>query len=152
MSDSQLYFAYSHLLDPDQLEAVCPSARFLFTAHYPETAIRFVSTGDAAVATLNEEPGATVWGAVFDISKTEVKALIAFEREQGRIPGWEQKAVDRAGNKHDCLTFVSSDPDHPDATPATDQLTAMIRGARHWDLPAGWIVGLEDLAEDPLLT
>jgi hypothetical protein len=28
----------------------------------------------------------------------------------------------------------------------------MISGARHWNLPAGWVMGLEDLGEDPLFS
>jgi hypothetical protein len=31
-------------------------------------------------------------------------------------------------------------------------MVAMINGARHWKLPAGWVMGLEDLAEDPLFS
>jgi hypothetical protein len=31
-------------------------------------------------------------------------------------------------------------------------LTSMIKGARHWALPAGWVLGLEDLGEDPLFS
>jgi len=149
--DTHLYFAYTSLLDPERMSAVAPGARFLFTAHYPETRLAFVANGSGPVPTLIEAPGSTVWGGVFEIPGSEVAYLIRVEAEEGRAPGWEFKAIDRAGNKHDCLTFVSDVAPTDTSVPTHAYLDAMIRGARHWELPAGWVVGLEDLAEDPLL-
>lgn len=150
MPDTQLYFAYTSILDPERMSEVAPGARFLFTAHYPETRLVFVANGSGPVPTLIEAPGSTVWGGVFEIPDSEVPHLTRVEAEEGRAPGWEPKAIDRGGNKHDCLTFVSDVTPTEISAPTPAYLDAMIRGARHWDLPAGWVVGLEDLAEDPL--
>jgi hypothetical protein len=148
--DTQLYFAYTSLLDPELMSAVVPGARFRFTAHYPETRLVFVANGSGPVPTLVEAAGSTVWGGVFEIPEGEVSQLTRAEAEEGRAPGWELKAIDRAGNKHDCLTFVSDVASIETTVPTHAYLDAMIRGARHWELPAGWVVGLEDLSEDPL--
>lgn len=150
MSDSQLYFAYSALLDPDRMASISPNARFLFTAHYPETRLAFSSHGGRPMPTLTDDPGHIVWGGVFEIPADDLGKLMEAEKDEGRVPGWEMKAVDREGNKHECLTFVTSEPLNGYEKPDPDYLSAMISGARHWHLPAGWVVGLEDLADEDL--
>jgi hypothetical protein len=148
-----LFFAYASLLDPDRIGAVAPDAEFLFTAHYPETRLAFVRTDTAEVVpTLVSDPGHTVWGGVFEIPTDQMEALIRAEKAEGRIPGYPEKAIDREGNKHDCITFVAQGSSGGDHRPDPDSLAAMISGARHWSLPAGWVMGLEDLAEDPLFS
>ena len=148
-----LYFAYGSLLDPDVITKVAPGAHFLFTAHYPETKLGFVATGrNGAMPTLVRDPGHTVWGGVFEIPAEQVSDLIAAEEAEGRTPGFDHKAVDREGNKYDCLTFVAKGDTNGDHRPAPDYLSSMIKGARHWSLPAGWVMGLEDLEEDPLFS
>ncbi len=150
MSDTTLYFAYASFLDPDRIANVAPNARFLFTAHFPEAKLDFVESAEVGgVPTLIPEPGQTVWGGVFEIPNDEVAALTAGEKAEGRAPGWNQKAVDREGNKHDCLTFVATASPNSDHRPSPEYLAIMVRGARHWSLPAGWIMGLEEFGQDP---
>lgn len=153
MPKTTLYFAYASLLDPELIGEVAPGAHFLFTAHYPETKLGFVPSSDTtALPTLVREAGNTVWGGVFEIPADEVDALIAAERAEGRVPGFDHKAVDREGNKYDCLTFVAPGEPNGDHRPPLEYLASMIRGAKHWSLPAGWVMGLEDLGEDPLFS
>jgi len=152
VSDTQLYFAYASLLDPRQLTEAAPGARFLFSAHFPEVRLVFVANGAGPVASLVASPGSTVWGGVFEVPRAEVDQLVRIEAGEGRTPTWEMKAVDRAGNKHDCLAFVTESAGAEAGKPSADYLATMIRGARHWNLPAGWVVGLEDLADDHLLS
>lgn len=151
MSDTQLYFAYASLLDPRQLTEASPGAKFLFSAHFPEVRLVFVANGAGPVASLVDSPGSTVWGGVFEVPGAEVDELVRIEGAEGRTPTWEMRAVDRAGNKHDCLAFVTDSVGTEPEKPSAEYLATMIRGARHWELPAGWVVGLEDLADDQLL-
>jgi hypothetical protein len=149
VTKNTLYFAYTALLDPARLQAVAPGAKFAFTAHFPETKLSFVrSDDDMAVPSLIADSGHTVWGGVFEIPDDQVASLIEAEEAEGRVAGWDQKAVDREGNKHDCLTFVAKGSPNGDHRPESDYLRAMIEGARFWSLPAGWVMGLEDLGED----
>lgn len=151
MPDKTLYFAYSSLLDPDRLAAVTPGAMFLFTAHFPETRLDFVESPEhGAVPTLVHESGHTVWGAVFEIPDDQIQTLVDAEESEGRVSGWAHRAVDREGNKHDCLTFVAKGSPDGVSRPDAAYLASMINGARHWSLPAGWVMGLEDLNEDSL--
>jgi hypothetical protein len=148
---STLYFAYASFLDPDRIAEVAPSATFLFTAHFPETRLVFVDSDEATgLPSLEAESGHTVWGGIFDVPDEEVAALTDAEESEGRVAGWDVKAVDREGNKHDCLTFVAKASPNGEHRPGHGHLESMIKGARHWSLPAGWVLGLEDLGEDPL--
>lgn len=153
MPEPTLYFAYGSLLDPDLISSAAPGSKFLFTAHFPETKLDFVDSGsNGAVPTLTKESGHTVWGGVFEIPDDAVDSLTEAEKAEGRRPGFDAKAVDREGNKYDCLTFVSVDQPNGELRPSPEYLEWMINGARHWSLPAGWVMGLEDLAEDPLFS
>lgn len=153
MTKTTLYFAYSSFLDPDRIGVVAPNARFLFTAHFPETRLVFVDSDEVSgLPSLLAETGHTVWGGVFEIPYDEVPALTDSEEAEGRVADWEIKAVDREGNKYDCLTFVAKASPSHDARPTRAELDSMIKGARHWSLPAGWVMGLEDFGENPLFS
>ncbi|MGC2239748.1 MAG: gamma-glutamylcyclotransferase family protein [Acidimicrobiia bacterium] len=149
MTKNTLYFAYAALLDPDQLTTVAPNAEFRFTAHFPETRLMFVASEDSeGLPTLRPETGHTVWGAVFEIPESDVGALRDAEEGEGRVADWDIKAVDREGNKYECLTFVSKNAPNGELRPDSNHLEAMIKGAKHWSLPAGWVLGLKDLGDD----
>ncbi len=153
MAEPTLYFAYTDLLDPERLEQVAPGAQFRFVAHYPETRLAFVErNGAGPTPTLLKESGNTVWGGVFEIPSDSIPTLTAAETAEGRVAGFDVKAVDREGNKYDCLTFVATSELMVAETPPSQYVDQMVRGARHWDLPAGWVMGLEDLNEDPLFS
>jgi hypothetical protein len=151
--NTTLYFAYASFLDPDRIGDVAPRARFLFTAHFPETKLVFVdSEGTEGLPSLLADAGHTVWGGVFEVPDEEVPALVDAEEGEGRVAGWDVKAVDREGNKHDCLTFVAKASPNGERHSGQDHLASMIKGAKHWSLPAGWVMGLEELGEDPLFS
>lgn len=149
--EKTLLFAYDALLEPENLFEDAPGANFAFVAHYPEARLDFVIGPKGAIPTLVKDPGHIVWGAVFEISPGDARALVSRAATEGRHRGLrDQKAVDREGNKHDCLVLVAREG--TPAQPNPEYVESMVRGARHWNLPAGWIMGLEDLIEDPLLT
>jgi hypothetical protein len=149
VSTTNLYFAYTSLLAPGRLAEVAPGAEFEFTAHYSSTRLKFVSDGELTIPTLEESGDHTVWGAVFSVPFVEMDSITRAEKEAGRMPGWEMRAIDRGGNKHDCIAFVGPEG-WSEVTPERSYVDQIVKGARHWNLPAGWIVGLEDLLEDPL--
>jgi hypothetical protein len=93
--------------------------------------------------------GHTVWGAIFSVPEQEVKAIERAEAAEGRQPRYDFRAVDRAGSKYDVVTFAhgATGDHHPPSAPYMQQV---VRGARHWALPTGWVVGLEELSEDAL--
>lgn len=148
MADKTLLFAYDALMDPETLSALAPDADFLFVAHYPETRLGFAPGPSGPTPTVVRDPGNIVWGAVFAVPDDQMAAITYWAADAGRSPGLaDHKAVDREGNKHDCLVLVVSDTPELDARPDPAYVESMLRGARHWNLPAGWVMGLEDFRE-----
>ncbi|MGI8518069.1 MAG: gamma-glutamylcyclotransferase family protein [Acidimicrobiia bacterium] len=142
-----LYFAYSGMMDPELLETVAPQANFQFIAHLPETRLAFPTTDGSP--SIQAAPGNTVWGAVFEVSNTELKSIAAHEASFGQKPLKDIKAVDRSGNKYPVAAFAY--PANSERNrPSVDHMRQVVSGARHWHLPTGWVAGLEDLSEDDL--
>jgi hypothetical protein len=150
VSDTNLFFCYTSLLAPERISEVAPQVEFQFSAHFPGTRLVFVLDNGQTIPTLVASEDHTVWGAVFSVPFEEMEAITHAEKEDGRRPGWEMRAIDREGNKHECTTFVGPEG-RDEVRPDREQVAKLIAGARHWKLPAGWIVGLEDLLDDQLL-
>lgn len=131
---------------PDALVDIAPTATFEFVAHLPESALSFAIEGNGwngGLPTVVPEPGSTVWGAVFSIPQREMKILDGIERGEQRHRA-ESDAIDRNGRRHRVLLHKAAGVIGPELTPSTDYLTRMLAGSRHWELPIGWIVGLDD--------
>jgi gamma-glutamylcyclotransferase (GGCT)/AIG2-like uncharacterized protein YtfP len=128
---------FGAFLDPGLLAGVAPDARFERIAHLPAHRLAFSAAGSPLVV---PDEAHTVWGGVFRVSVAELAALTDAHAgdTEAAISAW---AVDREGDRFEVVVF--SGPDGSGA--AEDQLGHMVRGARHWELPAGWVVGLEDL-------
>lgn len=145
-----LYFAYTARIEPEAMAEVCPTASFAFIAHLPEWGLAFPLDGNGwngGLPSAKPESGSTVWGAVYTIEDPdEVRRLDAVESDEGRNAS-ETEAIDRMGRRHRVVTHLASSPDGPDHTPSTDYVGLMLRGSRHWSLPAGWIAGLEDVLD-----
>jgi len=144
------YFVYTARIAPDDLVDIAPTATFEFVAHLPESTLSFAIEGNGwngGLPTVVPEPGSTVWGAVFSISQREMKILDGIEREEQRHRV-ESDAIDRNGRRHRVSLHQAPGVIGPELTPSTDYLTRMLAGSRHWELPVGWIVSLDDrLAE-----
>lgn len=144
----QLYFAYDATIDPDRLSGVAPSAEFLFIAHLPEWRLTFpIPNGSGSLPSVHPESGNTVWGAVFQLPAAEVAGLNEAQESEGRVPTTVQ-AMDREGRRHDVLVHVAEDGRASTSSPEPAYLKKMVRGGRHWKLPAGWVASLEEHLED----
>ena len=148
-----LYFLYGARLDPELLAEVAPSARMVAVAHLPETRLHFplLHPELGGLPSVAPSPGHTVWGVVVELTEEEAAALDAGESAHGRRPekGW--RAVDRQGNAYEVVVHVAAGELDGEATPSATYLEFMVRGGRHWQLPTGWLLGLEEYGEDPLV-
>lgn len=135
MNDRQC-FIYGSLLDPTLLRAASPGATFDRIAHLPSFRLGFSLAGRPVVVA---DEGHTVWGGIFAVPEDELGA-IARQRGETSFSAW---AVDRSGARTEVELFSSEDGGRPDEA----EVNHMLAGARHWDLPAGWVVGLEDLID-----
>jgi hypothetical protein len=88
---------------------------------------------------------------VFEIPAKAIQSLHDAEAVEGRVPTEAFKAVDREGRSHRVVTHVYSDADGGHHTPSREYMAMVVEGARHWGLPTGWVAGLEEFVEDPLL-
>jgi gamma-glutamylcyclotransferase (GGCT)/AIG2-like uncharacterized protein YtfP len=141
-----LYFAYTARIAPDDLVNIAPSATFEFVAHLPESTLSFAIEGNGwngGLPTVVPEAGSTVWGAVFRIQPEQMKSLdrVELAEQRHRI---EADAIDRSGRRHRVALHRASGAVDSELTPSSDYLGRMLDGSRHWDLPIGWIVGLDD--------
>lgn len=144
-----LYFAYTARIEPDTMASVCPSASFSFIAHLSGWGLEFPLDGNrwnGGLPTARPVPGGTVWGAVYEVAELDMPQLDAVELDEGRTPSTVD-AIDRTGKRHRVATHVAPHTRGPGREPSTEYVGVMVRGSRHWALPAGWIVGLEDFLE-----
>lgn len=141
-----LYFAYTARIEPDAMAAACPAASFAFIAHLPEWGLGFPLDGNGwngGLPTARRAPGSTVWGAVYEIPETDFQRLETIESEEGRA-ATTVEAMDRMGKRYRVTTHLAPADDGSELEPSTDYVAVMLRGSRHWSLPAGWIAGLEE--------
>lgn len=154
MSDTTLYFAYTSMIAPGKISNVAPDAAFRFIAHLPETRLIFThetSAWTGSLPSVRAEPGNTVWGAVFEVDNATLDAITAFEETEGRRVTYDFKAVDREGKRHSVVTHVFSVDEPSSTNPSREYMGHVVIGGRHWSLPAGWVAGLEEYLDDPLI-
>ena len=141
-----LYFAYTTLIDPSRIREHAPEAEFQFVAHLPETQLIFPyknGTWKGGLPSVKAEPGNTVWGAIFDVPGEQLSALDVCEKEEGRVRV-TLSAMDRSGKRHTVATHVHEENGNKQHTPSPEYMAIVVAGSRHWQLPAGWVAGLEE--------
>ncbi len=154
MANSLLYFAYTAMIDPTVITTVAPAAEFAFIAHLPETRLVFPFDNDrwdGALPSVIEEPGNTVWGAMFRVGSGDLKAITSYEASEGRHETYDFKAVDREGKRHAVVTHVALSNGVTARPPSRSYMAQIVAGGRHWKLPMGWVAGIEEYVEEPLL-
>jgi hypothetical protein len=142
-----LYFAYTARIDPVRMAEAAPGAEFRFIAHLPQHGLVWAildGTWEGSLPSIEQNPAATVWGAVFDVPDDEYPGLDGVEQGEGRT-GTTTQAIDRNGKRHDVMIHVAATPiDANGHLPSTAYLELMVSGSRHWSLPAGWVAALEE--------
>lgn len=131
-----------------------PGAEFQFIAHLPEWGLEFPisdSTWGGSLPAITPEPGSTVWGAVYEITKSDLDALDNIENGEQRS-STTVEAMDRTGKRHQVIVHLLEGASTPNGngshSPSTRYLQLMVAGSRHWSLPVGWIAGLEEHLEN----
>ncbi|MFQ5554984.1 MAG: gamma-glutamylcyclotransferase family protein [Acidimicrobiia bacterium] len=131
---------------------VAPGAEFQFIAHLPEWGLEFpIHDGnwDGSLPTVTPQEGSTVWGAVFEVPRKDFGGLDEAEADECRIAD-EVEAMDRNGKRHQVTVHLFSPNGDANGanSPSPSYLELMLRGSRHWSLPAGWIAGLQEHIEN----
>jgi cation transport regulator ChaC len=144
-----LYFAYGSNMDEQRVKAAnrCPNARFIFNAVLPGHCLVFSRGGDAGTCTADvvPDPASLVWGVVYDITDSDRQQLDA--REGVGIRSYQPKEVPvhphgDIEQRVMVLTYGASDSAEIQQPPSREYLDYLLRGARHWGLPADYIAQL----------
>jgi hypothetical protein len=135
---TSLRFVFGPLLDPDLMSKAAPTARFDRIAHLPAHRLGFNQEGQPVAI---PDEAHTLWGAMFAVPKGQIGNLVS--AAFGTVSVSTAWAVDRAGERFQVEVLSGADEGRPEDPVVGHMLT----GARHWELPAGWIAGLEDLID-----
>ena len=141
-----LYFAYTARIEPSTMADVAPGATFEFIAHLLDWGLEFPISGNGwsgGLPSVEPAHGDTVWGVVYSVPDAELAALDAVESEELRQRD-TLEVIDRVGRRHQVIAHRSTSNGAPPLRPAADYVSLMLEGSRHWELPAGWIMRLED--------
>ncbi len=144
-----LYFAFTGTVAPERLAEAAPGAEFTFVAHLPEWRLVFAhedAEWGGGLPSAEPGPGNTVWGVVFEVSKAELAAIGEIEAREGREAATVE-IMDRNGRRHEVVTHLYSGVANGELRPSADYIKLMLEGGRHWQLPAGWLAGLEEHLE-----
>jgi gamma-glutamylcyclotransferase (GGCT)/AIG2-like uncharacterized protein YtfP len=138
------YFAYGSNLNWPQMQRRCPSSKFVTIARLPgyEFGItRHSRLRDCGTANVYPVIGKEVWGAVYDVSDTDLLIMDGFEDGYHReifsvyAPGDRRQALQ-------ALVYVAAkESDVPPPNPEYKRL--ILEGAHHWNIPSSYIVMLE---------
>lgn len=151
-----LYFAYGSNMHAAQMKERCPSAKFVCRAKLPSHRLAFTRTSvtrGCGVADILADETKEVWGVVYELRENELEHL---DKDEDFQPGRpddqneytrEDHYVWREGDAKRPL-LVSLYRGHPQPNPPLpdhEYKNLIVTGARHWQLPADYIQGLESI-------
>jgi len=147
------YFAYGSNMDELEMGAHCPSAVCLGAARLDEHRLAFLRrsarTG-TGVADVVSDPGATVWGAVWEIGEED---LVALDRKEGEGLAYARRetlvTLLSAGTTMRVHIYAVISKTGYEVTPSREYLTRMITAAEAHGLPADYLAALRSRPFEP---
>ena len=138
---SHLYFAYGSNMDVDQMSHRCPESVFVGTASLQNYAFELDSAG---VATVVENRGSTVYGALWLISESDERKLDGYEGVGSGCYRKESHLVlaDERRNLP-VLVYISNRGVHDGATYRSGYMDNIIANARRLGFDAEYVERLE---------
>jgi gamma-glutamylcyclotransferase len=147
-----LYFAYGSNMNWPQMQRRCPSARFVNLAELRDYTLAFPlrskSRGCGTAGAIPRE-GQIVWGIVYEIENCEIGVL---DRAEDFVPGGEDNSYTREerdvypvgnGGKPLRVSLYLPTPQQSPPLPTAEYKRLIVEGAKHWGLPAGYVLFLE---------
>ena len=154
-----LYFAYGSNLDPDQMRSRCPDHKVVGLAMLRDHKLSFPLTSHewgGGVAGIAVSHGATLWGALYELSDADVATLdkhmgfVAegspnnlYDREQVWV---ELSRPDDGSIPRRIRAAIYMPRQANPAKPSARYLEAILRGARHHRLPDEYIAKLSQIS------
>ena len=140
-----LYFAYGSNMHLRMFRRRCPGAKPLGPAllrGYRVEFTRYDRTRKGGVADIVPEPGAEVWGALYEIDQSCFAALDDYEGAPRAYRRETLRVIDGAGLEREAVTYVGNKTG--DFAPSRQYLAQITRGARDHGLPEEYVRGLEE--------
>lgn len=140
------YFAYGSNMDPIQMEERCPGSVPLGPATLADHRLTF--TYDSArwaggVGHVIAAPGEVVWGVVWELTDAHMDALDLYESVAQGIYKRDVCDVTLEQNVVTAVIYLAMSDGYN--APSARYVRSLIRGAKAYALPDGYIQGLRDL-------
>lgn len=146
-----LYFAYGSNMDAAAMAQRCPRSKVLGRARLMRYRFAIMAEG---YATVERDPRSVVWGVLWDVALSDVRALDAYESVATGLYSKIQQTVlldaakDGAGVSQQVRALVytgrgSRGPGKPAGVPLPGYMDQVIAAARALELPPAYIRQLE---------
>jgi gamma-glutamylcyclotransferase (GGCT)/AIG2-like uncharacterized protein YtfP len=141
---SALYFAYGRNMGTRTMALACPGHRCLGAAELRDHRLAFtrrsLRTG-TGVADILAAPGASVWGALYELGDAH---LVAIDEKEGNGWAYERRPVRViAGDSElEAFAYAVIAPDAEHVQPSREYLQALVEGARERGLPSDYVAAL----------
>jgi gamma-glutamylcyclotransferase (GGCT)/AIG2-like uncharacterized protein YtfP len=139
-----LYFAYGANLDLRRFRRRCPGAvvfgRALLRNHQLAFT-RYDRHEKGGVADIVAEAGAQVWGALYEVNESCLRALDDYEGAPRSYRRETVRVADDKSVEHEAIAYVANKTG--EFAPSRDYLSQITRGARAHGLPEEYVQALE---------
>ena len=131
------------------MSAWCAEHRFVAPARLDGFRLLFLRRSirwEAGAADVVEDPGAATWGALYEVSATDLDALDA--KEYATAGGYQRRTVEvetASGERRSAVTYEVVTKEADELAPKPEYVELLIRGARERGLPQEWIDVLTEL-------
>ena len=141
-----LYFAYGSNLDLRQMRRRCPGSTVVGRARLPDYRLgftRYATKRKGGVADIVPEPGAEVWGALYDVDDAGMASLDEFEGVPRAYRRIDVVVLDDEGNELEAIAYFANKTG--EFAPGREYLGLIITGSRDHKLPDEYVQALESI-------
>lgn len=141
-----LYFAYGALMEPIRLRRRCRGAVALGKARldgYRLAFTRYSTAEKGGVADIVPEPGATVWGVLWDADEEHLETLDQFHEAPRAYRRETVRVIDDQGGGHEAVAYVANRTG--EFAPSRQYLAIVAKGARAHGLPEEYVGAIEQV-------
>jgi gamma-glutamylcyclotransferase (GGCT)/AIG2-like uncharacterized protein YtfP len=138
------YFAYGANLDFRRFRRRCPGATVLGRARLADYRLAFTRYSRAekgGVADIVAEPGASVWGVLYEIDESSFRELDQYEGAPRAYRRETMPVIDEGGSEREAVVYVANKTG--DFAPSRAYLAQITRGAREHGLPEDYVQDVE---------
>ena len=148
--DKFLYFAYGSNLNHEQMKKRCPHALFLDAAELSDMQLTFYGTSKrwgGAPATVKEQTGSAVWGALYELDAHCLKLLDSFEAVATGNYRRELVTVrDTSRQTLEAYIYLKLEEEKDERKPSEKYMETIIAGAVVSKLPEAYITKLKSIS------